>query len=153
MDAQHARPVEMEDSHPLSNSGQRAATPFDSSLSLDLIFDLLSNERRRTTLLLLREADTPVGFDEVVRVVAEVENDKPIEEVKTNERRTVYSALQQTHLSRLKEAGVIEYDRVTGSIDTGEKFDELDYFLRQLDGEDQERSLRSRIGGALAALR
>lgn len=76
----------------------------------DDVFEMLSNERRRCAIYYLQRQDGPVDVRSVVDYVAAWQNDTPISEVSTPERKCVYSALHQTHLPKLASVGLIEYD-------------------------------------------
>lgn len=68
------------------------------------IFELLGNERRRGVIHFLKRRDERVRVDELVDAVVEWERGVG------SSRDSVYSSLVQTHLPRLDEAGVVEYD-------------------------------------------
>nr|WP_136591542.1 hypothetical protein [Salinigranum halophilum] len=50
------------------------------------------------------------------RQVAAWENGKSLEEVSAEERRRVYNALQQFHLPKLRDVGVVFYDSDRGTV-------------------------------------
>jgi hypothetical protein len=81
-----------------------------STLTQDAAFDLLSNARRRLALKYLLEQDTPVGIDELATHVAAVENDTEAEQLDDKQRKRTYVSLYQTHIPKLAQAGVVEYD-------------------------------------------
>ena len=76
----------------------------------DELYDLLSNHRRRYTIQLCKQRDGPVTLSELAEQVAAWEQDKSVAELTSAERKRVYTSLQQTHLDRLKEAGMIKFD-------------------------------------------
>ena len=76
----------------------------------DVLFELLSNERRRCVLYYLQRGPGVVDMRPLVDYVAAWQNDKPIGALTPRERTCVYSALHQTHLPKLDDAGLIEYD-------------------------------------------
>jgi len=79
-------------------------------LPRDVVFDLLSNERRRFTLRYLREnGSTPRG--ELAEELAAYENGKPRDEITSQERKRVDVSLFQSHLPRMEEHGVVESER------------------------------------------
>ena len=83
--------------------------PHPNSLDADAMFGLLSNERRRRLLKELDRRGTAT-LDEMARVVAAAEQGTSTEEVETNARKSVHVSLYQTHVPRLAEAGVVDYD-------------------------------------------
>lgn len=93
----------------------------------DQIYHILSNHRRRYVIHFLKGQDEPVSLSDIAEQVAAWEQDKPISELTSDERKRVYTSLQQTHLPRLEDADVIELDR--DMIDLTEDVDELEIYL------------------------
>lgn len=85
----------------------------NADLTLDLVFDLLSNARRRHVLELLGDHDGETSFRELTDAVARREMGEP---VSYDQRKRVYVSLRQSHLPRLADAGVVEYDRDRGTV-------------------------------------
>ena len=85
-------------------------------LDEDDVFHLLQNERRRRVLAYLREHDEGDGIDmrEIVEAIAAEEHDTTVQALRSKERQRVYIALYQSHLPKLDDAGVIEYDQRRG---------------------------------------
>jgi hypothetical protein len=80
----------------------------DESIGLDCLFSLLSNERRRYALYCC--ADRPasdVATSTLVDDVVELEPETPEPEL---QRREIAISLRHTHLPKLSEAAVIDYD-------------------------------------------
>jgi hypothetical protein len=100
----------------LQSSGTRAAENGDTEIARDELFKLLGNERRRHAVEFLRSREEPVSLDTLATHVAARENDQPVEAVSKSERKRVYTALQQTHLPRMDEAGAVEFDKERGTI-------------------------------------
>jgi hypothetical protein len=72
------------------------------------IYHLLSNRRRRETLTYLWERPTEVTLRELSETIAAREaNRRPAPRPL---RESVYNALHQTHLPKLAEFGLVEYD-------------------------------------------
>ncbi len=93
-------------------------------------FDLLSSHRRRWTLRICTERQGPLELGDLAEQIAAMEQDKEIEDLTMAERKRVYTSLQQTHIPRLEEAGVVEaQDKY---IDLTPRASELDVYL---DGE------------------
>ncbi len=90
------------------------------------IFDLLSNDRRRHTIRYLRDQGTAT-LSELAEHIAAIEQEKTVEELSSSERKRVYTSLQQTHLDRLQEAGMVEIDR--DSIKLTKKAQELKIYM------------------------
>lgn len=88
-----------------------------STLSQDTAFDLLSNARRRLALQYLQETGGPVSIGELATQVAAMENDIPVEEVASQQRKRTYVSLYQTHVPKLAKAGAVEYDSDEGVVE------------------------------------
>lgn len=93
----------------------------------DEVYELLSNHRRRYVLHHCKRAEGPVTLSELAEQVAAWEHDKAVSEITSAERKRVYTSLQQTHLDRMAEAGIIEFDG--DEVTLTEKAEELDVYL------------------------
>lgn len=76
----------------------------------DEMFSLLSNQRRRFALHACKRFGTPMELSDLAERVAAWEYDKQVSELETDERRRVYTSMQQSHLPAMEDAGVIEFD-------------------------------------------
>lgn len=93
---------------------------------VDVVFDILSNRRRRFVLHYLLQQDGAVDLRELSRHVTAWENRIGVEEITYKQRKRVYTALRQTHLPTMEDAGVIAYDSRSGEVEptaTGASFD------------------------------
>ncbi|USZ69023.1 hypothetical protein NGM10_04620 [Halorussus salilacus] len=93
------------------------------------VFDAVKNLRRRYVLYYLQRHDGPVELGELAEQVAAWENDATVAEVSPSERKSVYSALHQTHLPKLQAAGVVEYDADRSLVATSDQATRLDLRL------------------------
>lgn len=74
-------------------------------------FKILSNDRRRHVLHYLENRpDNTAKLGDIARQIAAWENEIPLAEVTSTERKRVYIALHQTHLPKMADSGVVEYD-------------------------------------------
>jgi len=106
-----------------------------SELTEEDVFDVLSHRRRRFALhYLVQQGETDLG--ELSEYVAAWENDKDVAELSTSERKHAYSALQQTHLPRMDEVGVVEFDKDRGTIEPSESLAELDIYMDVVRGNE-----------------
>lgn len=108
--------------------------PTDQSLSQDVVFDILSSPRRRYVLYLLRDAGEPVELTTLAEHVAAWENDVEVTEITEQERKRVYVSLYQTHIPRLDEADVVEYNKETGLVSLAGEAREIDSYLQTSEG-------------------
>ena len=77
--------------------------------SLDLVFEVLSDRRRRYALYHLRESPESVAtVSDVVGYICNQEAES--DESRTYLRRSIRTTIQHVHLPKLADAGVIEYD-------------------------------------------
>lgn len=100
------------------------------ALTRDLIFDILSSPRRRYVLFYLRQQGRPVDLKELSSQVAAWENDIDPEDLTSQQRKRVYVSLYQTHIPKLADAGVVDYDQETGTVQLTERASSVDEYLR-----------------------
>jgi len=98
-------------------------------LSRDDVFSILSNRRRRDVLRYLRRDAESASLGDLAERIAAWENDIPVAEVDYKQRKRVYTSLHQTHLPKLDEAGIVEYDRNRGTITLTDRAAELEAYL------------------------
>jgi len=101
----------------------------EQSLSQDDVFELLSSPRRRYVLYHLREGGEPIELTTLAEQVAAWENETSVEEITEQERKRVYVSLYQTHIPRLDEAGVVNYDKESGLVSLHPDASEIDTYL------------------------
>ncbi|MFC4357821.1 hypothetical protein ACFO0N_07655 [Halobium salinum] len=75
------------------------------------LFDSLCNVRRLHILDYLSERGPKAELGTLVEHVAAAEYEKEASAVSRSERRRVYVSLYQTHLPKLEEQGLVEWDR------------------------------------------
>lgn len=75
----------------------------------DEVFGVLKCERRRLAIRVLDEADRPLPLGELAEAVAAREAGTTVGALSSAKRKNVYTALYQSHLSKLKETGAVEY--------------------------------------------
>jgi len=98
-------------------------------LSRDLVFDVLKNRRRRYALHYLRRAEETVQLSELAEQVAAWENDIAVDAISAAERKRVYTALYQSHLPKLDDAGIVDYNQNRGIVELSEASEQLDPYL------------------------
>ncbi|WP_226007318.1 DUF7344 domain-containing protein [Natrinema salinisoli] len=101
----------------------------DERLSKDVIFELLKNRRRREVLAYLLEADETVTLGELAEQIAAWENETEVDALSSDQRKRVYVALYQTHLPKMDDAGIVEYDQDRGLISLADNADLLMMYL------------------------
>lgn len=91
--------------------------PGKEELTQDVIFDILSNSRRRFILSRLQERDEPIELMDLANQLAAWENDTTVEELTDKQSKRVYVSVYQTHVPKLESTGLITHDADTGLIE------------------------------------
>lgn len=99
------------------------------ALSRDTIFDLLSSPRRRMALYYLRKHDGSATVTELAEEIASLEYDVPVDELTRQQRKRVYVSLYQTHVPKLADAGVVDYDEDTSEVTLTDRANDVDAYL------------------------
>jgi len=99
------------------DTATRESSGTEGPISNDDLFHLLQNSRRRAVLRCLQGREDPVRMRDVAEQVAAWEHDTTVAELTSRERQRVYIALYQSHLEKLADAGVIEYNKPRGVIE------------------------------------
>jgi hypothetical protein len=108
-------------------------------LTLDVIFQILKNSRRRRVLNYLRHNGGESTLSDLAEHVAGIENDIPPEQLSSDQRKRVYVGLYQCHLPKMDDAGVIDYNQSRGDI---ELTDLAEHFEEYLHDQDEDASSR-----------
>ncbi len=93
------------------------------------VFDVLSNPRRRFVLYYLREVESPVQLNDLARAIAAWENDTDESELTDQDRKRVYVSLYQTHIPKLTDVGLVEYDQDEGTVSLTDRSSVIDEYL------------------------
>lgn len=105
------------------------STDFSSELSPDVVFEILSSRRRRMVLFLLRDRGGSATVNDLAEEIAALENDVDVEELTSQQQKRVYVSLYQTHLPKLEQTGIIDYDVDEGEVHLTDKVSEVDSYL------------------------
>lgn len=95
---------------------------FESPIEEEQFYDVLSNARRRECIKLLRRTEDPVTVSRLTAHIAGVEADDPDDRLE----KSIYVALRQTHLPKLDDLSVVEYDPETNIVSRGRSFHQFD---------------------------
>lgn len=112
----------------------------ESKLDRDAVFEVLGNGRRRHVVRALRHSDGAVEIGTLAERIAAWENDVPPEEVTYQQRKRVYTALQQSHLPKMDGAGALHYDSGRGVIEPADDLSRLDVYLEVVPRSELPRS-------------
>jgi hypothetical protein len=114
-----------------------ASADDDQPLPRTDVFEVLSNERRRCVLHYLKQQDDRrVELRELVDHVAAWETDTTLENLDSEARKRVYTALRQNHLPKLDDAGIIDYEHMRGEVELTEHAREVELYLEYVPGND-----------------
>lgn len=120
----------------MSNEMRRLPARGDGTLSKGEIFDVLQNQRRRYVLEYLKRYDEPVELSDLAMQVAAWEYQITVDDVTNEQKKRVYTTLQQTHLDRMEEAGIVDYDADENVITRTPYTDELTVYLEIVPGSE-----------------
>jgi hypothetical protein len=108
--------------------------------SLETVFELLKDERRRYALYYLYERDGPVSVRELVDKIDEWEDDPAPGHESLNTFEEIAIELKHVHLPRSSEVEFIQYDPEQGVIQiqgSPQTFDALITVARLIENPDQ----------------
>ncbi|WP_135828744.1 DUF7344 domain-containing protein [Halorussus halobius] len=107
---------------------------YDSRLDPGQIHNVLRNDRRRRAIKHLRRSEQPVSVDALSEHIASVETGEspPPRDV----RKSVYVSLHQTHLPKLDELDIIEYDQRDQQIALRDRAEEVEVYMEVVPNED-----------------
>jgi hypothetical protein len=125
----------------------------EAELSRDDVFELLSNHRRRYALHHLQNNGERAELGEISEHVAAWENDIEVGAVSSAERKRVYTSLQQFHLPKMDDHGVVSFDDRSGTVELEPVADDIDVYLEVVESQDIPWSLYYlSLGGATLGL-
>jgi predicted transcriptional regulator len=105
-------------------------------VSEDEIFTMLSNRRRRYVVHALSRDDADHDLGSLAEQIAAWEHDVDVGELSYNERKRTYTSLQQTHLPKMDDVGLVEFDKNRGEVRPTESLTEVDLYLEVVSGDD-----------------
>lgn len=108
-------------------------------LSLDVIFDVLRNRRRRLVIEAIEERDGETTLSDLAEHIGGIENDKSPSALNAQERKRVYVGLYQCHLPRMDDAGAIDFDKNRGTVVRGPQADAYLTYLEQSESQESDR--------------
>lgn len=102
----------------------------------DVLFEILSNRRRRYTVHALARAELPMDLGTLAERVAAWEYEIDVDEVDYSQRKRVYTALQQLHLPKMDDAGMVDYDKRRGIVEPTEELADIEVHMEVVSGLD-----------------
>jgi hypothetical protein len=106
-------------------------------VSEDELFDVLANRRRRFAVHLLKreeKAETRIG--DMAEQIAAWENGVDTTEITGSERKRVYTALQQSHLPKMDDAGVVEFNKDRGIVKPTPALQNVELYMDVVEGKE-----------------
>jgi hypothetical protein len=112
------------------------------------VYDILRNERRRHVLRYLRTNGDVASIGDLADAIAETETGES--PPPSDSRQSVYVSLHQTHLPKLDNLGVIEYDREERTVSLRPRADQI---VARLEGaSDEHREVARRFALVVLAV-
>jgi len=107
------------------------------SIPRDQLFGMLANRRRRWVLQALKQQeDTTASFGTIVETVSAWEYETDPAELSWKQRKRVYTALRQSHLPKLDDTGIINYDQHRGTVELTEEAQQIQLYLEYVPSHD-----------------
>jgi hypothetical protein len=103
----------------------------ETTLSTGEIHDVLRNDRRRRAIRCLLDSEEALSVRELSERVATLETGE--EPAPRDKRRSVYISLHQTHLPKLDDLAIVEYDLETKDVTLAEQSDVITSYM----GDDE----------------
>jgi hypothetical protein len=123
------------------------------SLPKGEIFELLRNQRRRYVLQYLKQDERPVELGDLAQQIAAWEYETTLEGVTPEQRKRVYTTLQQTHLPKMDTAGILRFDSDRGVIEGTDRTRDISVYLEIVPGREFAwRELYLSLGAISCAL-
>ncbi|MFC5135706.1 MULTISPECIES: DUF7344 domain-containing protein [Haloferacaceae] len=107
----------------------------------DELYEVLANQRRRFAVHLLKREEQRMEIGEMAEQIAAWENDVEPVEITGNERKRVYTALQQSHLPKMDRAGVVEFNKDRGVVEPTVALENIDLYMDVVEGKEIPWSL------------
>lgn len=109
-------------------------------ISKDELFHVLQNERRRRVLTYLLHREGPYEMRSIAEQVAAWEHDTTVRQLMSDERQRVYIALYQSHLPKLDEVGLIDYEQKRGVVEPTPLLDTVSQYVDPPEDDTDEGS-------------
>ncbi|MFD1647790.1 DUF7344 domain-containing protein [Haloarchaeobius litoreus] len=135
-----------------TGEAESASTSAARELPLDIVFEIIRNERRRLVLQYLEETDEEtVALGELAEHIAAIENDTTEQALSAQQRKRVYVGLYQCHLPKMADSGIVEFNKNRGTISQGPNVDQLEPYLN-VDTSKNDGSREAVVLGSVAVV-
>ncbi|WP_247731176.1 DUF7344 domain-containing protein [Halovivax limisalsi] len=105
-------------------------------LTEDELFELLANQRRRQVLYALMCEGKTLTIGDLSQRIAAWEDGLDYEEVSSKDRKRVYTALQQSHLPKMDQSGVVNFDRDRGTVEPTAALSDVEIYIDVVRGHE-----------------
>jgi len=113
-------PLERNLIDPGANTSMEASEESD-EVSLDTVFSILKNKRRRCVLNYVCRQEKQITLSELAEHIASIENETTPEMLSSQQRKRVYVALYQCHLEKMDYVDIVDFDKDRGTIEPAEQ--------------------------------
>jgi len=132
---------------------QQQQTETSVTLSKGEVFEVLRNQRRRYVLQFLKQYGRPVELGDLAQQIAAWEYETTLDGVTPEQRKRVYTTLQQTHLPKMDTSGILVFDSDNGVIKPTKRTGEINVYLEIVPGREFAwRELYLSLGAISCAL-
>lgn len=105
-------------------------------VSTDATFEVLSNQRRRFVLHYLLQRGEAVELRELSEQISAWECGVSVSSVTHKQRKRVYTALRQSHLPKLEDVGIVEYDNARGVVEPTDAAEDFEIYVDVVAGNE-----------------
>lgn len=109
-------------------------TDGDDGLDETTIYEVLSSDRRLETIRYLQREENPVDVDELSSAIARIETGE--DDPGSDAEKTVYVSLHQTHLPKLDDLDIVEYDTDERKIALADSFKDVAIYMEVVPGTE-----------------
>ncbi|WP_135534198.1 DUF7344 domain-containing protein [Halostella pelagica] len=93
----------------------------------DVLFSILSRERRRYALYCLKQYRNPLTLADLADEVARIEHDEQnLAQIPGSAVKSIYMDLYHSHVPKMDDAGVVEYSQSDDTVRLKYEFTDLD---------------------------
>ena len=96
------------------------------------VFEILSNRRRRFALHAIKRREEPIELSELSEQIAAWEIGAEPDDIRYEDRRSVYVTLKNIHIPMMDERGVVEFEQQTKTVRSTDLLSKLDVYVEAL---------------------
>lgn len=119
-----------------STDSSSVTDPTEETLTEDELFEILSNRRRRHVLHELMREDDGIDIGTLSEEIAAYEDGLELHEVSSSDRKRVYTALHQSHLPKMDEAGVVDFNQDRGTVEPTPALEDVEIYMDVVRGRE-----------------